>query len=183
MRWFIIGLIGILLAGCASVSLQSDYPVHTFLLKRAVQIPGGEARTFFQNGHVRTYREVDWYDQWCALEVRQLDGRVQRVPPGRYQIERIRLDEEEVAQRSGVLVAFVGGQKSMAGLLYADGGSSEPPPTMDLVHFYLTGPDKNVLRLTCGGALSDGRLTDGPVRYRPDVRAINRILGEWGRLE
>jgi len=115
--------------------------------------------------------------------VRGLKDVPRTVEPGQYRVVRVQLDEMEVALGHGVQLAFTGDSRLLAGLFYASGSDSMPPPTMDVVHFYLRGPDPDVLRLTCGGALSDGRPADGPARYRPDVMAINRILGAWGRLE
>lgn len=183
MRWIVIGVSWLLLAGCALLPQEASYPVQSLVLKRTVEIPGGTARVFFQQGQVRPYGGVSWYDQWCALEVRSLSDQARPVPSGRYRVVRVQLDEMEIALGHTVQLAFAGDKRQLAGLFYASGRDSMPPPTMDVVHFYLKGPDPDVLRLTCGGALSDGRPGDGPARYRPDVTAINRILGPWGRLE
>ena len=185
MRFLTVALAFILLlaGGCASLSGGSGYQVSTLIIKAPVVIPGGGARIFFQHGQARPYGGVDWYDQWCALEVRSVKEEPRTVRPGQYRVVRIQLDEMEVALGHGVQLAFAGDSHLLAGLFYASGHDSMPPPTMDVVHFYLEGPTPDVLRLTCGGALSDGRPTDGPARYRPDVMAINRILGAWARLE
>ncbi len=179
LRWFVIMLM-VVTGGCASLTQDTTTKSRVFELKKAVTIVPDTTRVFFQYGQIRSYNGVNWYDQWCALEVRALRSQPKKVLPGRYTIIKTRLDEMEVASNQKVQLAFAGGQERLVGLFYASESDSLPAPTMDVVHFYLQGEDKDVMRLTCGGALSDGRPADAPASYRPDIAAVNRILGQYG---
>ncbi len=198
LRWLMLSA-GLLLTGCAGMGRvpEAYRAVHHFELRKPLTIPAGAARVFVQNGRTKSYSAVDWYSPWCALEVREVKDAPQQVAPGVFRVIRVSVDQVEIARRQYPLMLAmndlarmsigigIGGGWHGAGasVVFGIGDTWQPPETMDTVTFDLAGSQQNVMRLTCGGRLSNGSPVDGPDRFRPDVATINsRILTDVGRL-
>lgn len=193
--FFILSLIGLsLISACSSQPIKQYSGIYLgdyLVLKRSLNIHPGSARVFIQNGQISS-KGFNRYDQHCRIEVKQLSEQMQIVPPGRYRIEGISVDEEQIATNTNLNLALnthfgiftdfhgVGGYMGI-------GIGSDPfyrSETMDLVHLYLNNPNyNNILRLTCASSLSDGNIMDAPQSYRPDLASINQILGYIGYIE
>ncbi|BCN94448.1 hypothetical protein THMIRHAM_22330 [Thiomicrorhabdus immobilis] len=190
---YIFPLIMISLAGCSSMPYSTNnmeiQPNDSFILKQAIEIAPNSARAYIQHGSANT-GGFDHSEQHCRVEVTNLSEHKQVVLPETFQITSVNVDEEAIAQAdlSGTQLAFNSTNNSQTDSMTFIGflglGMEQRPETMDLIHIYLKSKQQpNVYRLTCAGALSNGNPADAPRSYRPDLKAINRILGKIGEIK
>jgi len=183
----------ITLYGC---SLQSNRTIgdiqaeNTFILNKDIQIPANSARVFIQNGHLTSRNGFDHSEQHCRLEVNELSEHKQTVQVGSFEIISLSTDEEMIAQSQSekIQLAFSTVDQVKTDYLtfidYLGLNSQERPETMDLIHLNLKSDKQpNVMRLTCAGSLSKGDIADAPRSYRPDLKSINKILGDIGYIQ
>ncbi len=137
----------------------------TLAIRRALAVPAGSARVWMQNGAVTAAR--NHYAPNCNLEVRELDHeRPQQVQPGEYRIFRVQRSVDEIAAAAPLRLAALGTR--LAGM--DDGGGRM---VYEGYHFWLRGPDPNVMRLSCRGALDD----EADARP-PSILEIRQSLGD-----
>ncbi len=184
-------------AGLLSISACALNPPKTmmdvqsgeqFTLKQALSFKPDTARVFIQYGKVILPSERSQFDPYCALEINALSDQAQTIQPDTFTIDKVRLDEQEVAQNlpSPTLTAYNNYADIQADvpLLLADSSSDAGvAPTYDMVYFYISSPkNQNVLRLICSGSLSDGDPMDEPRSHRPQQKEVNKILGTIGKI-
>lgn len=112
-------------------------------------VPAGKTRVFMQKGQI--VGGFNHYHPNCNVEVRRIDSSsAQSIMPGTYQITGKNEFSEEVVKvipPKPIKLAVVG-QMSLASM--SNGGPSD---IYRSIHFYLSGKDENVMRLTCRGAM------------------------------
>jgi hypothetical protein len=180
----------ITLYGC---SLQSNRTIgdiqagNTFILIKDIEIPANSTRVFIQNGHLTSRNGFDHSDQHCRIEVRDLSESKQTVLAEKFKINSVSIDEEMIAQSKSATVHLAFNTVKTDYLAFIDYlglNSQERPETMDLIHLNLKSKiQPNVMRLTCAGSLSNGDIAEDPRSYRPDLKSINKILGNIGYIQ
>ncbi len=166
--------------------LESYSHYGTLKINKAITIAPDTARTYFQNG--QTANGFNQYAQHCRIEVTKLSEMKQQILPEEFKITKISLDEEYIASKDKPSSLYWAQAQATQydfanSIQLAYTGDSQRPETMDLVHFYLhSSKQPNIYRLTCAGALSNGRPQDYPHSVRPDADIINQILGSYGQL-
>jgi hypothetical protein len=145
-------------------------PGSTLTLNAPVPVPQDRARVFFLDGRVRPSGAS--LGPSCGLEVRTIArDRDQEIQAGTYRIARVQRYWTEVAGRwPAAAPRLVPAQAN-------DGGGS--PMVQEGYHLWLeSGPDPNVMRLTCLGMLDD------LWRARPPtIDEIRSALGRVATLE
>jgi hypothetical protein len=177
-RWLFGVLAAMALGGCAThavfdpASPYARVPEGSQLIwNSTIEVPPGVARVFLQDGRVAP--AYDHYRPNCNLEVRKIEAAaVQYVAPGRYRIGRVQPTLEETVQAASVRLAALGPMALAMG--NNDGGTAM---VYEGYHFWLEGPDPNLMRLSCRGALADP-----PEARPPSVKQIRQALGEWADL-
>ncbi|MGD8525298.1 MAG: hypothetical protein PVJ63_03545 [Thioalkalispiraceae bacterium] len=97
------------------------------------------ARVHFQGGEVRNEKQIDKYYPNCSLEIKTLSSSPQTIEPDKFQIYRIKHDEEG----NGMSV-FV------PPIPFAQEDSYAPSHENWIIQFYLrSGKQPDVLRLNC----------------------------------
>jgi hypothetical protein len=172
----------LILSGCSGLHPAQSLGIGSndqLRLNVPVTFAPDSTRTFIQYGRFTTRQHFERYDPHCRLEKQHLNDAAETLAPGTFDINRLGIDQEEIASRSQPIHLA-----SRAGLNLALGGDDYPPPTMDVIHLYLTGnkTDPQLLRLSCAGSLSNGSPADYPRNLRPDRDKINRILGPIGQI-
>ena len=162
MRTFFYILITAFIAGCSawnSSGLENTpfepRGVSYIEILKEIPIPPGRTRVFFQYGQINS--QFDHYHPNCNIEVRKLDHKsIQIVSPGNYQIIKTQTFFEHVVHiRSPIVLAS--SDDSLLTWFHTD--------ITDIYrsyHFYLSGNDKNILRLTCRGALESANTAKLP---------------------
>ncbi|WP_029408623.1 hypothetical protein [Thiomicrorhabdus sp. Milos-T2] len=182
----------LVMTGCASLPYSAQnleiQPKDTFFLKQALEIAPNSARVYIQQGESNT-SGFDHSAQHCRVEISNLSEHKQIIKPEHFIIESVSVDEEAIAKihRKATQLAFNLANNTQTDfpvfIGYLGLGNQELPETMDLIHIYLKSTKQpNVYRLTCAGALSNGNPMDAPRSYRPDLKAINHILGSVGEI-
>lgn len=180
------------LGGCQTPAWQPHSsnlkmaPGDRLTINAPMPIAANTTRRFIQNGQLTSRHAFERYTPHCRVEVRALATHKRTLMAADYTVQRIRLDEEAIAQAHPRHFASLGGANTEFAL--ASEGQGEA--TMDVVHLYLTPvtppPASNrtpqAWRLTCAGALSHGSPADHPQSLRPDRAQINHILGDWASL-
>ena len=182
----------LVIVGCTSLPYSSQnleiQPKDTFILKQTLQIAPNSARAYIQHGESNS-GGFDHSEQHCRVEVTNLSDNKQIIQPEKFIIKSVTVDEESIAQIEfdGTQLAFNSVNNTQTDfpvfIGYLGLGDQERPETMDLIHIYLKSKQQpNVYRLTCAGSLSNGNPMDQPRSYRPDLKAINKILGQVGEI-
>lgn len=181
------------MTSCASLPYSAQnleiQPKDTFILKQTLEIAPNSARAYIQQGKSNT-SGFDHSEQHCRVEVNHLSENKQTINPEHFIIKSVSVDEEAIAQISlnGTQLAFNSANKTQTDFPvfvgYLGLGDQERTETMDLIHIYLKSTKQpNVYRLTCAGSLSNGNPLDQPRSFRPDLKAINHILGPVGEIK
>jgi hypothetical protein len=186
-------------AGCSQNAIDKSlqlFPGEKLVLQQTVTIEPNSATRFIQNGKFTTRSGFDRSEPHCRLEVKEVKETEQSVQPDTFEVTRVQINEEEVAQSHPTNIQLaandihpyfsigIGVGNGAVGGVIGLGGEIQPTETMDTVELYLhSNKQPQVLRLVCAGALSDGNLLDAPRSYRPDFTTINKILGPIGHLE
>jgi hypothetical protein len=167
-------LLGVGCTGIRQGNEESPYyqvPVGSILhIRRTIEIPPGRTRVYLQLGRVTEARNL--LDANCNIEVRRLDNlAAQHVTPGDYRVVEVERTEEEIAIRGPLQLAALGIQM-------ADQDNGGTPWVYPGYRLWLSGPDPNVMRLSCRGAYAS------PDRaLPPSIRDIRAALGEGIELE
>ena len=123
-----------------------------------ISIKPGHTRVFFQDGIIVS--QFNHYKHNCNLEVRKKDSdNFQFIEPGTYGITGIQDTLEEVvrlAPRQPVKLALHGDTDNQLtrSLVTASVDGDGLSDIYLGMHFYLSGEDTNVMRLSCRGALA-----------------------------
>jgi len=144
-------------------------------INKQIEFKPGTTRVFIQDG--RFVDSIDQYKTNCNIEIRKRDdNNWQYVEVARYEITRSRLTEEKVVKRQYFkpqLLAF-NNSLSNSNLLLAGAMEGSGPSDIYLgVHYYLSGADSNVMRLSCRGAYDTPSNAEYPTRQE-----IIETLGE-----
>jgi len=174
----LLALLALLLAsGCASTwdkdenSPYYQVPVGSILhIRQRIEIPPGHTRVHLQLG--RTTKGRNQFAANCNIEVRRLDNdAVQYVEAEDYQVEQVQHSVEEIAGVAPLRIAALG-----SGLASEDNGGSLW--VYEGYHLWLSGPDPNLMRLSCRGAYASQERA-----MPPSIREIRAALGEVMELE
>lgn len=173
----LILLPALVLAACQPVSVRQSeagpwvvLPAgSTLTLERPVAVPQERARVFLLGG--RLARQGASIGPSCGLEIRTIsrDGPY-LIQPGTYAIERVQSVWTQVALREDRRAVRLRLASS------PDGGGN--PMIQEGYHFWLSGPDANLMRLTCLGMLDDIVWAEPPTLV--EIRAA---LGPVATLE
>jgi hypothetical protein len=167
----------LLLAACQPVSVRESAagpwaPLpegSTLTLTQTVPVPQDRARVFLLGG--RLAPQGASIGPSCGLEIRTIsrDGPY-RIAPGTYAIERVQSVWTSVALRARP------GDVRLRLASAPDGGGN--PMIQEGYHFWLAGPDANLMRLTCLGRLDDIAWSEPPT-----LEEIRSALGRVARIE
>lgn len=133
-----------LLLGCqmeVARDIDSPYyllpPGSALVLKRPLEIPGGEASVYIQDGEPTSYWSVDKYQGHCKFEMWSIVERDRTIKPDRFIVEKVGRDREYVDSQPRRLLASADD----------DGG---PYVEIGMVLMYLhSSSQPDVYRLTC----------------------------------
>ena len=123
-----------------------------------ISIKPDHTRVFFQDGIIVS--QFNHYKHNCNLEVRKKDGdNFQFIQPGTYRITGIRDTLEEVVRLTPgqpvKLALHDDTDNHLTRSLITASVDGDGPSDIYLgMHFYLSGEDANVMRLSCRGALA-----------------------------
>jgi len=183
------------LIGCSYPQITAEKAPSTdnqFILNQSITIYPGSARAFIQNGALIRKSLFNRAEQHCRIEVHQIQETKTTIEADTFNIVTVSIDEEMIARNfnkdgglllaSNKYLAVTSDTENIEQLQLAE--NYLPPPTMDLIHLQLASNiQPNVFRLTCAGSLSDGDPQDAPWSYRPDLTAINNVLGNIAKIE
>ena len=168
------------MTGCyTSVS----YKYNNILLKQATQVnilnkltvQPGKTRVFIQNGLISN--GFNHYHPNCNIEVRKKDDEnTQSVLPGIYQVTAVNEFDEEVVKNIIPLKAVK--VATIKSVLFASIDNDGLSDIYRSIHFYLSGEDQNLMRLTCRGALGLPHEAELPTKEE-----INESLGDLITIE
>lgn len=120
-------------------------PTHsTVTLNRAVTIPGGRVKVFFQDGQL--VHSPDQYEPFCRFDVWELKETPRTVNPGIFDVKRVR-------REWGLFVISGMGSRPLAyvGLPWISPFGDIPSPEVFGTILELYSPDQpDVYQLTCG---------------------------------
>jgi hypothetical protein len=178
MQRFSLLMLTLLLAACSQRYMVSDDLAYaynlppvgsTLVLKRAVEIPAGEARIFLQNGKPMKKSDFDRYKPSCSFEVRKLADQPREIDPDSFLVTQVQRLTEQVVQRSAPSTGFVKVD------VEAGGGK---PLVVHGYHLWL-GSDRqpNVMRMTCLGAFDDLNRA-----VPPSLEDVKKTLGDYAEL-
>ena len=159
----------ILISGCAiSTNTTKSYteelsvsPDSSLTINQIIEFKPGKTRVFIQDGMVVS--KINRFKSNCNLEIRKKDEENwQSVEPGVYKVVSTRRTLEQV-------VRFIPGNE----ILVADASVDSSPSDIYLgMHYYLSGEDANVMRLSCRGVYAS--LYDAEP---PTLQEIRQALG------
>lgn len=163
------------IAGCVGpgIANQAVYyrvpVVATVTLKRALTVPAGTTRVFFQYGVVVARARLHMYDAECDFEVLRVSDGTARIVPGTFAVTRITTGDDLVVMRRRPL-------HYAALRLMGDDGM--PPLVSRYVDYWLHSPHQPQVRwLTCHGGFGfEGRAK------LPTAAEIRRSLGDYVSL-
>lgn len=130
-------------------------------IQETITVPASVTRVFIQSGKVvPTFSD---YQTNCNLEVRRLDSDAeQTILPATYQITgKTEFQEWVVEHRSKNSVHVASADDRIAAAIFFEDNSSDVYRT---VHFYLSGPDANLMRLTCRGTFASPSVAQLPTK-------------------
>ncbi|NNJ91907.1 MAG: hypothetical protein HKP55_09545 [Gammaproteobacteria bacterium] len=172
----------LILTGCQSVYYTYSGPpditastASSININQKIPLNPGTTRIFIQDG--RLVDSINHYKPNCNIEIRKRnDNNWQYVDASQFKITGSQYTEEEIVKRQYFkpqMLAF-NNTPSNSNLLLAntfdDSGSSD---IYLGIHYYLSGNDKNVMRLSCRGAL------DAPDKAQyPTREEIIKTLGD-----
>jgi hypothetical protein len=174
----LLGLLPLVLAGCATAPAGPDSPWalppegSALQLHQSIRVAAGRTRSFLQQGRSLPGGGINQLEASCNLEVRTLEEQPRSIEPDRFRILGTRRQVETVVQGP----AGPAGSFRRVGLL---GGGDSPPDVMHVIHFNLQSERQpDVMRLTCRGAL------DAPWRAQPpSLNEIREALGGIATFE
>ena len=162
-----------LLSGCViSSNSTKSYtkelsvsPDSSLTLNQKIDFKPGKTRVFLQDGMVVS--QFNHYKSNCNLEIRKKDEENwQFVEPGVYKVISTRQTLEEV-------VRFIPGNETRVAsrLILADIDTSQTDIYLGM-HYYLSGEDANVMRLSCRGVMALPHEAEPPT-----LQEIRQALG------
>jgi hypothetical protein len=175
----VLGLV--LLQACAPMQIRDTQsgawiPVEggTLEVHRAIQVPAGHTRVFFQDGAV-VAGNVDEFEPFCQIQITTIRATAQTIRPDAFTVTPRGEWSEEVVERAAqppfqLAALRVGPPLSSMG----DG----VPSVRQMLYFRLHSPAQpNVRDLACGGARRD--LGDAAA---PTLQEIAAALGDYATL-
>ncbi len=116
MRHAIALALVLLLAACQTVAYQSDenspyyaVPVGTrIILHRELVVPADRVDVYLQGGRMVAYAEVNPYQPFCTLDVRQRRDTPQTVAPDEFAVTKATQDIRYSLRSPGVVLAMDG---------------------------------------------------------------------------
>ena len=173
--------VSLIMASCTQYSNQysnrdrpgdAHYQFQKIYINEVVVIPPGQARLFFQDGNIVT--AFDHYKPNCNIEVKRLDDKNgQQIKPSWFTVTAVQQTLEEVVNLEfdqKVHMARMGGVENGTWFSLWDDGPSD---IYRGYHFYLSGEDKNVYRLSCRGAYAAPHEAE-----LPSYNEIKHALGD-----
>ena len=170
------------LTGCNSVYNTYSGPpkisassASTITLNQKIPVEPGKTRVFIQDG--RLVDKIDHYKTNCNIEIRKRDDdNWQYIEASQYKITGSQPTEERVVQHQAFkpeLLAFNSAYAN-SNLFLASAMDDGGPSDIYLgIHYYLSGNDNNVMRLSCRSTY------DSPDRAKyPTREEIIDTLGE-----
>ena len=151
-----------LLSGCSAVyTTYSGQPAIAALagskviINKKIEVKPGLTRVFMQDGIIVS--SFNHYKTSCNIEIRKKDDENwQFIEPAEFSITGSQSTLENVVQnKSDEPVKLASSNRSFYGKLMADSSVNSSPSDIYLgIHYYLSGPDTNVMRLSCRGAIA-----------------------------
>ncbi len=93
IRYFVISVCAILLAGCANSSGGSANYIYSiskgdkFVLKKDINIPARQAHIILQDGNIEDYANIDRYAPFCRFEVNTKGA--QTIKPDSFTVTKV----------------------------------------------------------------------------------------------
>jgi len=170
-----VSLFVVALYGCgpmvirdASTGAQVPIQRGSFELYKAVEIPSGRTRIYFQGG--RQVGGVNEFQPHCQLEVNTLLEQTRRVEADVFAVTRVGTRSDQVVMgQSGVQLAGLGG--------FGLWGAGESRRMYVYVFGLHSDRQPDVRSLNCGGAFDAPMLAE-----LPTLQEIQEALGEFGTL-
>ncbi|MBT8439578.1 MAG: hypothetical protein KJO91_07600, partial [Gammaproteobacteria bacterium] len=128
---------------------QSHHKVSKVRVNESITVPPGKTRVFFQDGKIVS--QFNHYKPNCNIEVRlREDKNLQSIKPAEFQIVSIKQSYEQVVnfnrfQQIKLAHVSISGHQGMVSLF------DNNHDVYRGYHFYLSGRDENVYRLSCRG--------------------------------
>ena len=151
-----------LLSGCSAVyTTYSGQPAiaasagSKVIINNKIEVKPGLTRVFMQDGMIVS--SFNHFKTSCNIEIRKKDDENwQFIEPAEYSITGSQSTLENVVQnKSDEPVKLASSNTSFYGKLMADSSVDSSPSDIYLgIHYYLSGPDTNVMRLSCRGAIA-----------------------------
>jgi len=156
VRTLLVPLLALFTASCSLITTkdqksQSHHAVSKVRVNVSITIPSGKTRVFFQGGKIVS--QFDHYHPNCNIEVRlRDDNNIQSIQPSTFQVVSIKETLEEVVNLNllqNMQLAQLNLSQNHSSITFFD---SDPADIYRGYHFYLSGEDSNVYRLSCRGA-------------------------------
>jgi hypothetical protein len=176
-----------LMTGCNSIyTTYSGQPAiaassgSTIVINEKINVKPGVTRVFIQDGII--VRGFNHYKTSCNIEVRKKDNENwQFIEPAEYNITGSQSTLENVVNSQPLApLKLASNSSAFYGRFTLVGGRGDSSPA-DIylgIHYYLSGPDANVMRLSCRGALASPWEAEYPTRIE-----IDQALGEIIKLK
>jgi len=172
-RLLLSSVIGAALCGCQLEPTRDiDSPYYqvpagsTLVLNSPLEIPGGEASVYIQDGEVTSYWSANKYEGHCKFEMWSIVERRRVVEPDRFAVQRVEREREYVQAPPGRL------------LTSEDGSGGGPFVEIGKTLMYLESPGQpDVYRMTCQ------RWNDFTDPVPMSIREIRDTLGDRFSLE
>lgn len=134
-----------------SVPGEPGYRISKILINESITIPSSKTRVFFQHGNIES--RFDHYEPNCNIEVRLRDDEnIQTIKPSEFNITSIKEYYEEVVnlklfQKTKLAQLNILANRGIISFL-----NNDYYGVYRGYHFYLSGQDTNIYRLSCRGA-------------------------------
>ena len=143
-------------------------------INEKIEVKPGVTRVFIQDG--RIVSGFNHYKTSCNMEVRKKDDENwQFIEPGEYSITGSQSTLENVVQKKSVEPVILAASNSAfySRFMLASSVDDSPSDIYLGIHYYLSGADANVMRLSCRGVYA----APGEAEY-PTRNEIELALGE-----
>jgi len=175
------------LTGCLSVYSTYKGPAEIsasnalkITINQKIPVKPGTTRTFIQDG--KLVDRFDHYKSNCNIEISQRDDdNWQYIEASQYTVTGSQFTNEYVVERKTFkpLQLALNNTDTRSDFLLADAFDDGDLSDIYLgIHYYLSGKDKNVMRLSCRGAYDSPQNAEYPTREE-----IVNALGEVATME
>lgn len=146
-------------------------PGATLVLSKPVTVPAGERLVWFQGGATARFRS-DRLAPYCRLHLVASANEVRTVQPGTFPViwTRAEFETATAAGSRGIHLAAAGNGG-------APSGGTPLSVSREIVMGLAAANGAGVDRLICGH-----HQPSGPY-FTPDIKTINTVLGDYGRLD